>query len=87
MDGMITPEQVNFINVLCRRNGVNVMKYVNSGKKKYAAHRRRPLRGRREDGRAPVRVSEQGGPVKIPGGEGVRQVLEERGPAVSEERR
>jgi hypothetical protein len=35
MDGMITPDQENFINVLCRRNNINVMKYVNMGKTKF----------------------------------------------------
>lgn len=37
LDGMITPDQVNFIRVLCARNDINVEKYINSGKKKYAS--------------------------------------------------
>jgi hypothetical protein len=34
-DGMITPTQVNFLNILCHRNDINVMKFVNMGKTKY----------------------------------------------------
>jgi hypothetical protein len=34
-DGMIIPTQVNFLNVLCHRNNINVMKFVNMGKTKY----------------------------------------------------
>jgi hypothetical protein len=35
VDGCITKTQINFIDILCKRNNVNVMKLVNSGKKKY----------------------------------------------------
>jgi hypothetical protein len=34
-DGLIDPVQVNFISVLCARNNISVMKYINSGKKRY----------------------------------------------------
>jgi hypothetical protein len=36
VDGLIVPEQVNFIAALCARNDINVMKFINSGRKKYA---------------------------------------------------
>lgn len=35
IDGFISPTQLSFINVLCRRCDIDVMKYVNSGKKQY----------------------------------------------------
>lgn len=34
-DGLITHGQVNFLWRLCQRNDINLMKYVNLGKKKY----------------------------------------------------
>ncbi len=34
-NGMIHSQQINFIDVLCRRTGVDVMKYINSGKTVY----------------------------------------------------
>jgi hypothetical protein len=34
-DGMIIPTQINFLNVLCHRNNINLMKFVNMGKTKY----------------------------------------------------
>jgi hypothetical protein len=37
LTGMISPEQVNFLTVLCSRLDINVMKYINSGKTKYDA--------------------------------------------------
>ena len=36
VDGMIAPEQINFINSLCFRLDIDVLKYINSGKRKYA---------------------------------------------------
>lgn len=33
--GKITDTQINFVNILCHRNEINVMKFVNSGSKKY----------------------------------------------------
>lgn len=33
--GKITSSQVNFINVLCKRNDISVLKFINMGKKKY----------------------------------------------------
>lgn len=36
INGEITPTQINFIDMLCRRLKVDAMKYINSGKKKYA---------------------------------------------------
>lgn len=36
-DGLISPDQVNFINVLCRRNDISVLALINSGKRKYAS--------------------------------------------------
>ncbi len=35
LDGMINSTQMNFLNILCARNDINVMKYVNMGKDKY----------------------------------------------------
>lgn len=35
VNGLITPEQINFIDVLCARNNIDVLKYINSGKGKY----------------------------------------------------
>lgn len=35
LSGMITPQQINFIDILCRRCKVDVTKYINMGKTKY----------------------------------------------------
>lgn len=35
LSGMITPQQINFIDILCRRCKVDVMAYINMGKTKY----------------------------------------------------
>lgn len=35
MSGNIRPEQINFLDVLCSRNQIDVIKYVNSGSHKY----------------------------------------------------
>ena len=35
LDGMITPSQMNFLNVICHRNKIDIMKFINCGKKKY----------------------------------------------------
>lgn len=32
----ITPEQINFLNLLGRRNNIDIMKFINSGKTKYS---------------------------------------------------
>lgn len=34
-DGRINATQISFINILCQRNGINAMKFVNSGSKQY----------------------------------------------------
>lgn len=34
-NGLISPTHINFIDVLCNRNGIDVMKLINSGKKQY----------------------------------------------------
>jgi hypothetical protein len=34
-EGNITDTQINFIDILCRRNNVNLWKYINAGKVKY----------------------------------------------------
>lgn len=33
--GLITPEQINYMQVMCKRNNVDLWKYVNSGSGKY----------------------------------------------------
>lgn len=35
VNGMATPTQITFLDVLCKRNDINVMKYVNMGKTQY----------------------------------------------------
>jgi hypothetical protein len=35
IDGKITRDQINFINILSKRNNVNAWAFMNAGKKKY----------------------------------------------------
>jgi hypothetical protein len=35
LDGKITPEQLNFMKILCARKNVNVIKFINFGKHRY----------------------------------------------------
>lgn len=36
-NGLISAYQVNFIDSLCERNGISVLKYINGGKERYAS--------------------------------------------------
>jgi hypothetical protein len=35
LNGLITPTQINFLKILCARNNVNLLKFVNAGEKQY----------------------------------------------------
>ena len=35
MDGYATSRQINYMNILCQRNDINVVSYLNSGKQKF----------------------------------------------------